>query len=221
MKRTKPPNNKKTTKNNGKNNHSNNGNYSNGNGHNGVPNGNGLTEKQRAFVREYLVDLNSSQAALRAGYAEASAPVIGCENLKKPNIQAAIQEEMKLREERTRVTQDKVVRELAKLAFSNMRSFVEWGPNYVTFIDSEQISDDDTAAVAEVSQTTTKDGGTVRFKLHDKKGALELLGKHLGMFSDTIKHIGEGGGPITHKFDFTDTAIKSAFDKLYGKEEKK
>ncbi len=215
MKRTKHPNNKKTNqKTTKKNNHEN-------TNENGIPNGNGLTNKQKAFVREYLVDLNGTQAALRAGYKKESAPVVGCENLKKPNIQQAIQEEMSKREERTRVTQDKVVRELAKLAFSNMRSFVDWGPDEVRLKDSEQISNDDAACVQEVSQTETNSGSkTIKFKLHDKKAALELLGRHLGMFSDTVKnvHVGDTGGPISHKFDFTNDAIKAAYDKLYGQE---
>ena len=220
MKRTKPSEKKNNTKTNAQNgNNQNQKNTSN----NGVPNGNSLTNKQKAFVREYLIDLNGTQAALRAGYKKDSAAVVGCENLKKPNIQQAIQEEMSKREERTRVTQDKVVKELAKIAFSNMRSFVEWGPNSVKLKESSQISDDDSACVSEVTQSATQYGNTIKLKLHDKKAALELLGRHLGMFSDVIKnvHIGDGGGPINHKFDFSDASIKAAFDKLYGNVEKK
>ncbi len=223
MKRTKPPNNKNKKQTQSKNNdiHSN-GKTNGNNGENGVPNGNGLTNKQKAFVQEYLVDLNGTQAALRAGYNKNSAPVVGCENLKKPNIQQAIQEEMEKRQERTRVTQDKVVQELAKLAFSNMRSFAKWSKDGVVLVDSDQLTDDETACVAEITQTETQYGKTIKVKPYNKKDALELLGRHLGMFSDTIKnvHIGEGGGPISHKFDFSDKSIKEAFNKLYGQEGK-
>jgi len=182
---------------------------------------NGLTSKQEAFVKEYLIDLNATQAAIRAGYKENAAGVVACQNLKKTSIKEAIAKEMELRQERTRVTQDKVVKELAKLAFSNMRSFVTWGPQKVTILDSGMLSEDDAACVMEVSETTTNAGGTVRFKLYNKKDALELLGRHLGMFSDIIKHTGEGGGPISHRFDFDDKSIRAAFDKLYGTQEKK
>jgi len=195
----------------------------NKNGINGI-NGtaNGLTKRQEAFVQEYLIDLNATQAAIRAGYNKNSAPVVACENLKKPNIQEAIQAEMERRADRTRVTQDKVVKELAKIAFSNMKSFVEWGPGKVKLIDSGRISDDDAACVSEVSMTETSTGSTVRFKLYDKKAALELLGRHLGMFMDTLKHVGGDGGPVLHdhKFDFSDRSIKTAFAALYGSKEK-
>jgi len=190
-------------------------------------NGNGLTRKQALFVQEYLIDLNATQAAIRAGYSEYSAPIIGYENLTKPKIMAAIDEAMKERAERTRVTQDKIIKELAKIAFSNMRSFVKWGPGRVELLDSRYLSEEDAACVSEISMTETSAGATVRFKLHDKKAAIELLGKHLGMFSDTVRnvHVGEGGGPVEHKFDFDDKTIKAAFDRLYGyngaEEEKK
>jgi len=187
---------------------------------NGHSNGNGLTEKQKAFVSEYLIDLNASQAAIRAGYSKQTAGVTGCNNLKNDKIREAIAHEMELRAERTKVSQDKVVKELARLAFSNMKSFLKWNSNTVTMIDSDSLTEDDAACVMEVSQTTTQTGGTVRFKLYNKKEALELLGRHLGMFSDTIKHVGEGGGPVAHKFNFDDKTIKDAFDKLYGLTEK-
>ncbi len=226
MKRTKKSNSKTSNNSNQKNKKNHNHNNAENHEENGIPNGNHLTKKQQAFVQEYLIDLNGTQAALRAGYSKDSAPVVGCENLKKPNIQQAIQEEMEKRQERTRVTQDKVVQELAKIAFSNMRSFVKWGPDKVwgssevTLIDSDQLTAEDAACVSEISQSPNQYGNVVKFKLHDKKAALELLGRHLGMFSDTIKnvHIGDGGGPIEHKFNFSDKSIKEAFDRLYGKE---
>lgn len=179
-----------------------------------------LTPKQEAFVKEYLVDLNATQAAIRAGYSETSAGVVGSQNLRKPNIEKAIEHEMNQRQERTKVNQDKVIKELAKLAFSNMKSFMRWGPNSVTILHSDQLSDDDAACVSEITQTANANGGTIRLKLHDKRAALELLGRHLGMFSDTIKNvvIGDDSAPLTHKFEFSDIAIKNAFEKLYGRE---
>ena len=75
-----------------------------------------LTEKQQRFVDEYLIDLNATQAAIRAGYSVKTADAIGCENLTKPNIQQAIAEHMAERSRRTGVNQDRVVLELAKIA---------------------------------------------------------------------------------------------------------
>lgn len=86
-----------------------------------------LTPKQEAFVREYLVDLNASAAAIRAGYSEVAARDIGWENLRKPAIQAALQEAMNARAERTEVTADKVLLELADIAFATPKEFSEWG----------------------------------------------------------------------------------------------
>jgi phage terminase small subunit len=191
-------------------------NYTNGNGID-TP----LTVKQDAFVREYLIDLNATQAAIRAGYSEGSAAVMGSQNLRKHNIQAAITFEMEKRSQRTQVSPDKVVRELAKLAFSNMKSFMEWNEKEVKIIDSNSLSDDDSACVSEIIQTDTSSGRTIKIKLYDKKAALELLGRHLGMFSDTIRNvvIGDVNSPVSHKLELTDKTIKAAFDKLYGKEE--
>jgi len=102
-------------------------------------------------------------------------------------VQAAIGQALKARERRTEITQDRVLRELAKLAYSDMRAFASWGPDGVKLVESDRLSDDDAACVAEVSEATTKDGGSLKFKLHDKRGALELLGKHLGMFIERFE----------------------------------
>ena len=84
-----------------------------------------LTEKQKAFVREYLVDLNATAAAKRAGYSEKTAYSVGNENLTKPEISKAIQKAMQERQERTQVTQDMVVQEISKVAFKDAADFSE------------------------------------------------------------------------------------------------
>ena len=78
-----------------------------------------MTKKQKRFVEEYLIDLNATQAAIRAGYSPDSARDIGCENLTKPNIKAAIDRAMAERSRRTGINQDRVIQEIAKLAFLN------------------------------------------------------------------------------------------------------
>lgn len=77
-----------------------------------------LTPKQKRFVQEYLVDLNATAAAIRAGYSKKTAEVIGYENLRKPQIETAINQAIQEREKRTKITQDMVLQETAKLAFS-------------------------------------------------------------------------------------------------------
>jgi phage terminase small subunit len=94
--------------------------------------------------------------------------------------------------EKSGVNQAKVLREYARLAFSDMRRFVDWGPDGVKLKASSELSDDEAAAVAEVMEIETVIDEKVttrrlRFKLHDKKGALDSIGKHLGMFADRRK----------------------------------
>lgn len=140
-----------------------------------------LTPKQQRFVEEYLIDLNATRAAKAAGYSEKSAHSIGQENLIKPEIAAAIQEAFEARSKRTQITADRVLEELSRLAFSNMQDFVEWGPNGVSLKFSEELTEDAARCVAEVSESRSDTGGTIRFKLHNKLGALEKAMQHLGM----------------------------------------
>lgn len=157
-----------------------------------------LTAKQQRFVDEYLIDLNATQAAIRAGYSEKTARSISNENMTKPDIQAAIAKGMQARSGRTEITQDMVLRELAKIGFSDIRKVVRWGETQVRMVDGEddgpedmvpyhglalidstEIDDNTAGAIAEVSQG--RDG--LKVKLHDKKGALVDIGRHLGMFA--------------------------------------
>nr|WP_321503281.1 terminase small subunit [uncultured Dethiosulfovibrio sp.] len=152
-----------------------------------------LTAKQAAFVEEYLVDLNATAAATRAGYAPKSARKVGSNLLTLPHVQAAIEEALAERRERVEVTQDQVVAELARIAFGNPQDVMEWGPGGVRLRPSSELTPDQAAMVAEVSETTSQNGGSLRLKTHDKVRALELLGKHLGMFVERSKMDVEGG----------------------------
>ena len=145
-----------------------------------------LTPKQARFVEEYLIDLNATQAAIRAGYSEKTAKEQGCQLLTKLNIAEAIAEAQAERSERTGITQDMVLRELALLGFANAGEYFKWGPDGVSLKSSDELTPDQQAAVAEVSETVTEKGGTIRMKLHDKKGALVDIGRHLGMFTDKL-----------------------------------
>ncbi len=145
-----------------------------------------LTEKQRRFVDEYLIDLNATQAAIRAGYSVKTAKDIGCQNLAKLNIQQAVSEQMAERSKRTGVNQDRIVLELAKIAFVNAADVIDSDDATI----KARATADDTAAIqsVKVKVIPTKEGEGVEreIRLNDKLKALELLGKHLGMWNDKL-----------------------------------
>lgn len=160
-----------------------------------------LNEKQRRFVDEYLIDLNATQAATRAGYSAKTAGSQAFDLLKKPEIQEYMEERRADITRRTEITQDRVLSELAKIGFSDIRKAVNWGSdlqvvdketgeaaiaNGVSLVDSANIDEDTAAAVAEISQTANG----IKIKMHDKRAALVDIGRHLGMFKDRIEHSG-------------------------------
>ena len=144
-----------------------------------------MTNKQTRFVEEYLVDLNATQAAIRAGYSPNTAQEIGAENLKKPMIRAAVDAAMAERSARTGVNQDRVVRELARIAFVKITDVANSDGTIKT-----DASDDDLACIESIKvKRSDNDTGFMferEVKLSSKMKALELLGKHLGMFSDKL-----------------------------------
>ena len=140
-----------------------------------------LTAKERQFVREYLKDLNQTQAAIRAGFHGPHVRTIASRLVAKVNVAAAIEIAMARRAERTRVTIDRVILELARVAFADMADFATWGPKGVRLYPKSKLSIEDTAAIAEVGETINKFGRVQRIKLHDKKTAWEMLARHLGM----------------------------------------
>lgn len=146
-----------------------------------------LTKKQKMFCDEYLIDLNATQAAIRAGYSSESAKEIGSENLTKPNIRAYIDKEIAERSKRTGINQDRVIRELARIAFIKADDVI----NINTANVKENANQDDLAVIQSVKVKTvpTKNGKGIEreIKLADKLKALELLGKHLGMFTDKVE----------------------------------
>lgn len=177
-----------------------------------------LTPKQALFVQEYLVDLNATQAAIRAGYSEDTAGAIGHENLNKPDISTAIQNAMDLRAERTGITVDRVLVQLARMGFADIRQIFTEGGH---LRDIASLPEDVAASVQSV-EVVTRPGAEVdengnrtieyvhKIKLADKKGPLELLGKHLSLFADRVEHTGKDGGPI-ETADTTDLARRIAF----------
>lgn len=144
---------------------------------------NKLTDKQEQFCKEYIIDFNATRAAKKAGYSEKTSQVTGSENLSKPIIQDYIASLMKKREERTEITADMVVQELAKVAFADIRELYD----ETRLLLPHELSDKTAATIS--SFKTKREGDAEEgfyeveeYKRYDKMKALEVLGKHLGMF---------------------------------------
>lgn len=137
-----------------------------------------LTEKQKLFVAEYLVDLNATRAAIRAGYSVKTAGAIGQENLKKPEIQAALQAAIKRQQTRTGITSDRVLSELAAIGFATTTDYVRIRGPLVELTPTDELTGTQKRAIAGIEQGNFG----IKIKLHDKVRALELLGRHLGLF---------------------------------------
>ena len=138
-----------------------------------------FTERQLAFIREYLVDLKPAEAARRAGYSAENANGIAYALRRQPKIAERIEAAQARRSEKKRITADRVLEELGRMAFSNMSDYVEWGPNGIKLRDNMLLDEEQSAAVADVEPKGN--GKVARLKLYDKLAALNALARHLGM----------------------------------------
>ena len=151
-----------------------------------------LTDKQMAFCEEYLVDLNATQAAIRAGYSNKNAKAQANRLLMNPEVQQEIQELKAQRSRRTEITADFVLRQLAAIASAKITDVVnvvnkpaelEDGTpaTYACVVvrNTEELTEDQKAAIASIKQT--RNG--IEVKMHDKVATLKLIGDHLGMFN--------------------------------------
>ena len=143
-----------------------------------------MTPTQQRFVEEYLVDLNATQAAIRAGYSQKTAYSIGHENLRKPEIRETMARARDAQSARAQISADRVLRELAGVAFTDITRVVEWGPAGMKLKDLSGLSAEELAGVAHVSQKKTKRGGCIRVRMHDKVKALAQMAQHLGLLQD-------------------------------------
>lgn len=141
---------------------------------------NPLTPRQEAFVAEYLLDLNATQAAIRAGYSAKTADRIGPELLGKTCVRDAISAAKSKRAERVEVTADYVLRNLTEV----VERCLQRAPVM-------------TMMAGEVVQVTDDEGRHVwKFDAKGANGALNLLGQHLGLFTKKLEHSGPDGAPV-------------------------
>lgn len=150
-----------------------------------------LNDRQRAFVQEYLVDMNGAQAAIRAGYSAHTARHQAARLLAHANIKAELDKGRAERAQRTQITADKVLEELAKIGFANIGDFVTMDGG--TKIEFSDVRYEQLAALSSVETEERferdEDGDFQRVvrtkvKLWDKRAALVDIGKHLGMFTE-------------------------------------
>jgi len=156
-----------------------------------------LPEKLQIFINEYLIDLNATRAAIRAGYSAKTAHSQGSRLLTNVEVQGAIQAGMAARAERTGIDQDKVLQSIANLAFYDPRDVVNWANCGIFIKNSEELTGDQARMVTEVNRSVTKNGDVViNVKFADRAKYIKMLGDHFGLFQQKIQLTGEGGGPV-------------------------
>lgn len=145
-----------------------------------------MTEKQKIFADEYLIDLNATRAYRKAYPSvkkDETAAQAGSRMLRNVKVAEYIAERMQARQERTEITQDRVLEELAAIAFARATDYAEVRDDQVFIKDTAGLSENQIKAIAGIKQG--KFG--IEVKLNDKEKALELLGRHLGMFKDRVE----------------------------------
>lgn len=153
-----------------------------------------LTPKQQLFVKEYLVDLNATQACIRAGYSKPTANRMGTYLLSNPVLKRLIQEGMDKRHEKVRLTADEVLKEIEKLALVDFSKAYDEKGNLLL---PHQMPEEIRKAVGGIETRKLRNGAIIKkLKFWDKTKALELYGRHLKLFTDKHEHSGKDGVPL-------------------------
>ena len=142
-----------------------------------------LTPKKQRFVEEYVVDFNGVQACIRAGYSRKTAHSMSRHFLTDPDIQRMVKGKMEALREHAELSAQKVVHELALLAFVDMKDFVEWDDLETKLIPAKSLAPGLSRCVQEIRQTQN---GIV-FKLYNKVDALDKLARYFHLFADQIE----------------------------------
>lgn len=149
-----------------------------------------MNHRQELFVKEFGKDLNAAAAARRAGYAAHSSDRMGYALLRIPEIRDAVQENLRMAMAQCEVTAERVIREIAIVAFANISDVASWSQDGLEFKPKEDLPRDVTATIKRARSTSsaTEAGVTIRneIEMHDKLRALEMLGRYLSLFKDTL-----------------------------------
>jgi phage terminase small subunit len=189
-----------------------------------------ITDKMRQFVDEYLIDMNGTQAAIRAGYSEATAQEQSSQLLDRPDIRELVEQRQKDRIDRTQISQDLTVNELKAIALSDIADFVivkEGG--VIEQRPFNELKKEQTRCVKKIRQTVrtaqSSDGTVIHqtavleLELYDKVKSLELLGRHLGIFNDRLTL--DGALPLMISFEVAPPVADIIITRGQGREQKK
>jgi len=183
-----------------------------------------LTFKQKKFVKEYMVDLNAKGAAVRAGYSEKSAHVIGHDLLKHPLVRTKIQKELTRILKNVDAIKGVAVRTLLQQALGDIRDIVDWGNDRVTLKDSSELTREQANMIEEIEEKVNNGGvSSVKVKFASRQKALELLGKYLSFFTEKHEHTGTVEHDHKHSLsvkDLTDEELETMRNILRRKKEK-
>lgn len=165
-----------------------------------------LTRRQAAFVEEFTIDLNATQAAIRAGYAEKNAHVQACDLLNKPQVAQAVAEAKAQRASRVGMVADTVLSEMSLLSHSCLEHYVIDDQGQVKLAEGapagamRAIQSIKRRVEVHPARKDDPESGykvyNVELKLWDKPAPLKLMGRHVGLFPDRVEHTGANGGPI-------------------------
>lgn len=146
-----------------------------------------MNAKRVRFANEYLVDLNATAAAKRAGYSIKSAYSQGQRLLNNAEVKKMIANGIQERGKRLKITQDNVVKELSKVAFSNICDVMKWNSKGIELVASDKVSDEVQGAISSVEITESDKNRIYKVRLHDKLNALDKLAKHMGLYEKSTK----------------------------------
>ena len=191
-----------------------------------------ITDRMKKFVDEYLIDFNATQAAIRAGYSTDTANEQGSQLLARPDIRELVAEGQKEIMERTQTFQDNAVAELKIVGFSDLADFLTVKDGgIVEQKPFNELTKEQTKCIKKIKQTVrsshSADGtilhqtAVIEIELHDKLKALELLGRHLGMFNDSIRLKSEEPLPLTISFEVAPQVAEVIVTRGQGREQKK
>lgn len=186
----------------------------------GAPSGKSskLNAREKLFVAEYLKDFNGTRAAIAAGYSKRSAYELASRLLRKVEIARAISAGQEKRAKKLEVTVDDIANELKLIGFARMGKYAKITERgSVKFTPTDQlIESGEDAAIESYSESVTKDGGSSAIKLHNKIKALELLGKHIGMWKEKVENVEEKNRSDQENWDADMDAIQATMERLEG-----